>query len=110
MAHETVVGKNQYIYNIVLPGSFASVASLMSPAAHAEIGTYDVLDGYIVCESGDFEIAHDPTLTVGAVEPFTASGYAFFPFLDWHHKVFIRTTGGSNVARLKIITGFIRRN
>lgn len=110
MAHETVVGKNQYIYSITLPGSFALVSSLMSGAAHNEISTYDVLDGYIVCEGGDFEITHDPTLTVGTTEPFTANGYAFFPFLDWHRKVYIRTTGGSPTARLKIMTGFIRRH
>jgi len=110
MAHETVIGKNQYIYSITLPGSFALVSSLLSPAALAELGTYDILDGYIVCEGGDFEVAHDPTLTVGTVEPFTASGYAFFPFLDWHHKVYIRTTGGSPTARVKIMTGFIRRH
>jgi hypothetical protein len=110
MAHETVVGKNQYVYSIILPASFALVASIMSPDALAEIGTYDVLDGYIVSEGGDFEIAHDPTLVIGTTEPFTANGYAFFPFLDWHRKVYIRTTGGSPVARLKLMTGFIRRN
>jgi hypothetical protein len=110
MAHETVVGKNQYIYSITLPGTFTPVISLMSPAALAEIGSYDVLDGYIVCESGDFHIAHDPTLTVGTIEPFTANGYAFFPFHEWHRKVYIRTSGGSTTARLKLMTGFITRN
>lgn len=110
MAHETVVGKNQYIYSIILPGSFTLVSSLMSLSAWAEIGTFDILDGYIVCESGDFEIAHDPTLTIGTTEPFTANGYAFFPFLSWPHKVYIRTTGGSPIARLKIMSGFIKRS
>jgi len=110
MAHETVVGKNQYIYSITLPGAFTPVISLMSPAALAEIGNYDVLDGYIVNEGGSFDIAHDPTLTVGSVEPFTANGYAFFPFLEWHRKVYIRSTGGTTTARLKLMTGFIRRN
>ena len=109
MAHESVVGNNQYIYNITLPASFASVGSLLSANQLAELGSFDILDGYIVSDAGDFHIAHDPNLTYGTYEAFTASGYAFFPFLDWTNRVFIRTSGGVPIARVKIMTGFIER-
>ena len=109
MAHETVIGNSQFIYSISIPDSFVLVSTLLNGAQLAELGSHDVLDGYIMSETGGFDISHDPNLVNGAVEPFVANGYAFFPFLNWHRKVYIRSAGGVVTARLKFITGFIRR-
>lgn len=109
MAHESVIGNNQLIFTISITNSFRLVSECMSQAQLDSINHHDVLDGYIV-PAGAIEIAHEFPLVNGTFEPFASGAYAFFPFLNWHKNVYIRSVSGTISARQKLMTGFIRRN
>lgn len=102
MALEYSVGFNQLIFLVNLPASTQILVSqLLSPQQHSELQDHRVLDGYIYGTS-DFYIAHKID---GDEEPFSSHSYAYFPFVDWHKKVYIRSPT-AQVLRLKFILDF----
>jgi hypothetical protein len=116
MAYETIIGDNQLLYEITLPGSPALVVNLLSSSDLNELKTWDieyrsqnrrlsdvvVLDGFIFSENV-FGIRHK---LGGAVELFAAESKAYFPYTDWHKKVYV---SGSGTALVKFVIGFTKR-
>jgi hypothetical protein len=106
MSYETSVGKDQRIYNITLSTDLVHIWDLMDETQKSEINNFDILDGYVYAEGVAFWIAHK---IGGAEEPFSPTRYAYFPFVDWHKKIYIRAAGPM-VARVKMIVGFIQHH
>lgn len=116
MAYETIVGESQLLYEITVPGSATLVEDLLSPADLNELKTWAinhrsqnrtltdvvVLDGFVQC-TGNFMIRHKPT---GVGEQFAADEKAYFPYVDWHKKVYL---SGSGTALVKFVIGFTKR-
>lgn len=102
MALEYTIGYNQLIFLVTVPASTqVLINDLLTPDQKDEIGNHSILDGYIYGFS-EFYIAHKIN---GDEEPFEANSYAFFPFFNWHKKVYIRSPS-SQTIRLKFILDF----
>ncbi len=118
MAYESIIGETQLLYQINYTGTPTLVEKLLSPSDISELVNWAinyrsenkkltdvvVLDGFIQGDS-PFIIRHK----IGGVgEIFAADEKAYFPYVDWHKKVYI-SGSGSGSALVKFVIGFTKR-
>ena len=115
MSYETSIGENQLIYQITLTGTPTLVKDLLSASdlnelrnwevtkwPNKQVKNLEVLDGFIQ-PSATMLVKHK---TTGVPESFSAGAFAYFPYLDWHNKIYV---SGSGTAIVKFVIGFTRR-